>query len=83
MSPTEPERFGSSEQEHFKEAYQGRPVLMGITGVLFLSVFLWAVGGVVALVSGEFRYGIGSLVLSGVSFVCWSALHNWALMHPK
>ena len=79
----EPDRIGSTEKEHFNAAYRERPLLNLIVIVLYALVFLLAIGGIVALLFGEFVKGFAALVLAGVSFACWAVVHNWALGNPK
>jgi hypothetical protein len=61
---SEPERFGSTDQEHFNAAYRKRPILN-------------------LVVLGQFLKGLGMLVLAGVSFAVWAAIHNWTLTNPR
>lgn len=78
-----PERFGSTNKEHFSAAYQGRLLLSLVTMVLYVLVFVFAIGGIVAFFGGEFLRGIGAFALAAGCFACWHVLHNWALTHPK
>jgi len=78
-----PDRFGSQDQEHFNAAYRRRPLLMAAVTGLYLLVFLFAILGVVGLISGQFLKGVGALILAGVSFAWLAVLHNWALTNPR
>ncbi|HBA38893.1 MAG TPA: hypothetical protein DCZ05_03875 [Deltaproteobacteria bacterium] len=78
-----PERFGSHDQEHFNEAYDDRPLFNAIVKSFHGLVYLFAGLGIMALVSGWYFKGVGSLILAVVSFVYWAVFHNWALTHPK
>jgi len=78
-----PERFGSTDKEHFNAAYRGRLLLSLVTMVLYVLVFVLAIGGIVALFAGEFVRGFGAFALAAGCFGCWYVLHNWVLTHPK
>ena len=78
----EPQRFGSSDQEHFNAAYRSRPMLNLIVMALYACVFVFAIIGLIAIVSGQFIKGLGLFVLVGVAFACWAVIHNLALTNP-
>ena len=80
---SEPERFGSTDQEHFNAAYRNRPVLNVVVMALYVLVFLFGIFGVIGVITGQFLKGLGMLVLAGVSFAVWAVVHNWTLTNPR
>lgn len=82
-STPDPERFGSSDQGHFNEAYRRRPLVNAFVLMLFLATVGLAILGVIDLLSGAFRDGFKTLGAALITFIVWAAIHNWALTHPK
>jgi len=83
LSEYEPDRFSSTDRQHFFAAYAERPFLMGLVGLLYFAVFAFGLITLVMLIETQFLKALGALVLAAATFLGWFILNNWALVHPK
>ncbi len=75
--------FEREEQKQFNAAYRARPELNAVVLILYCAVFLCLIAGAVNALSGRLGRALGYVLFSGVSYLGWRILHNWALNNPS